>query len=66
LSVPIRRWRRHSGRSKTFAAHGLHGLSLIVALTDQHTRGVTAVHVVPVDFLCTQIDASFDDFRIAR
>ena len=30
---------------KTFAAHGLHGLSAIAALTAQHTRGVTAVHV---------------------
>jgi hydroxymethylpyrimidine/phosphomethylpyrimidine kinase len=49
---------------KTFAAHGLHGLSAIAALTAQHTRGVTAVHVPPVDFLRAQIDACFDDFRI--
>ena len=49
---------------KTFAAHGLHGLSAIAALTAQHTRGVTAVHVPPVDFLGAQIDACFDDFRI--
>ena len=49
---------------KTFAAHGLHGLSAIAALTAQHTRGVTAVHVPPVDFLREQIDACFDDFRI--
>src|SRR3546814_3245185 len=33
---------------KTFAAHGVHGLSAIAALTAQHTRGVTAVHVPPV------------------
>jgi hydroxymethylpyrimidine/phosphomethylpyrimidine kinase len=49
---------------KTFAALGLHGLSAIAALTAQHTRGVTAVHVPPVDFLRAQIDACFDDFRI--
>jgi hydroxymethylpyrimidine/phosphomethylpyrimidine kinase len=49
---------------KTFAAHGLHGLSAIAALTAQNTRGVTAVHVPPRDFLRAQIDACFDDFRI--
>jgi hydroxymethylpyrimidine/phosphomethylpyrimidine kinase len=49
---------------KTFAAHGVHGLSAIAALTAQNTRGVIAVHVPPVDFLRAQIDACFDDFRI--
>jgi len=49
---------------KTFAAHGVHGLSAIAALTAQHTRGVTAVHVPPVEFLVAQIDACFDDFSI--
>ena len=49
---------------KTFAAHGVHGLSAIAALTAQHTRGVTAVHVPPVSFLRAQIDACFEDFRI--
>ena len=49
---------------KTFAAHGVHGLSAIAALTAQHTRGVTAVSVPPVDFLRAQIDACFEDFAI--
>ncbi len=49
---------------KTFAAHGVHGLSAIAALTAQHTRGVMAVHVPPAAFLRAQIDACFDDFRI--
>ena len=49
---------------KTFAAHGVHGLCAIAALTAQHTRGVSAVHVPPVEFLRAQIDACFDDFRI--
>jgi len=50
---------------KTFAAHGVHGLSAIAALTAQHTRGVTAVHLPPVEFLRAQLDAVFDDFNIA-
>jgi hydroxymethylpyrimidine/phosphomethylpyrimidine kinase len=49
---------------KTFAAHRVHGLSAIAALTAQDTRGVAAVHVPPVAFLRAQVDASFDDFRI--
>jgi hydroxymethylpyrimidine/phosphomethylpyrimidine kinase len=49
---------------KTFAAHRVHGLSAIAALTAQHTRGVTAVHVPDVGFLRAQADASFDDFDI--
>ena len=49
---------------KAFAAHGVHGLSAIAALTAQNTRGVTAVHVPPVAFLRAQLDALFDDFRI--
>ena len=49
---------------KTFAAHRVHGLSALAALTAQHTRGVTAVHAPPAAFLRAQIDACFDDFRI--
>jgi hydroxymethylpyrimidine/phosphomethylpyrimidine kinase len=49
---------------KTFAAHRVHGLSAIAALTAQHTRGVTAVHVPSMDFLRAQLDACFDDFEI--
>ncbi|MGO4779370.1 bifunctional hydroxymethylpyrimidine kinase/phosphomethylpyrimidine kinase, partial [Lysobacter sp. 2RAB21] len=49
---------------KTFAAHRVHGLSAIAALTAQHTRGVSAVHVPDTGFLRAQIDACFDDFDI--
>jgi len=49
---------------KAFAAHRVHGLSAIAALTAQNTRGVTAVHVPPVAFLRAQLDACFDDFDI--
>ena len=50
---------------KAFAAHGVHGLSAIAALTAQHTRGVTAVQVPDTGFLRAQIDACFDDFHVA-
>ena len=49
---------------KTFAAHRVHGLSAIAALTAQHTRGVIAVNVPPMEFLRAQLDACFDDFDI--
>ena len=49
---------------KTFAAHRVHGLSAIAALTAQHTRGVTAIEVPSVGFLRAQIDACFDDFQV--
>jgi hydroxymethylpyrimidine/phosphomethylpyrimidine kinase len=49
---------------KTFAAHRVHGLSAIAALTAQHTRGVSEVHVPPVDFLRAQLDACFEDFDV--
>jgi len=50
---------------KTFHAHGVHGLSAIAAITSQNTRGVTAVHPVPLAHVRSQIDAVFDDFPIA-
>ena len=49
---------------KTFAAHRVHGLSAIAALTAQHTRGVVAVESPPLPFLRAQIAACFDDFDI--
>ena len=47
-----------------FAAHRVHGLSAIAALTAQNTEGVRAVHVPPSAFLRAQVDACFDDFRV--
>jgi hydroxymethylpyrimidine/phosphomethylpyrimidine kinase len=49
---------------KTFAAHGMHGLTAIAALTAQNTRDVRAVHVPPTGFLRAQIEACFEDFDI--
>lgn len=49
---------------KTFHARGVHGLSVIAAITSQNTRGVTAVHTVPLKHIRSQLDAVFDDFAI--
>ncbi|RUL79874.1 bifunctional hydroxymethylpyrimidine kinase/phosphomethylpyrimidine kinase [Dyella choica] len=50
---------------KTFHAHGVHGLSAIAAITSQNTRGVTAVHPVPLTHIRSQLEAVFDDFPVA-
>ena len=42
---------------KTFQQFGCFGTSAIVALTAQNTRGVTGVHLVPVDFVALQLAA---------
>jgi hydroxymethylpyrimidine/phosphomethylpyrimidine kinase len=49
---------------KTFAAHGLHGLSAIAALTAQNTCEVRAVHTPEPAFLRAQLEVLFADFRI--
>jgi hydroxymethylpyrimidine/phosphomethylpyrimidine kinase len=49
---------------KTFHAHEVHGLSVIAAITSQNTRGVTAIHSVPLKHIQSQIEALFDDFPI--
>ena len=49
---------------KTFSALGVYGCSVIVALTAQNTRAVTAIHDVPAAFVTAQIDAVFSDIRV--
>ncbi len=49
---------------KTFAALGVHGASAITALTAQNTRGVSAVHAPPPDFVAAQIEAVLSDLDI--
>jgi hydroxymethylpyrimidine/phosphomethylpyrimidine kinase len=49
---------------KTFAAFGVYGASAITALTAQNTKGVTAIHQVPADFVTAQIDAVFGDLDV--
>ena len=49
---------------KTFAALGVYGASAITALTAQNTKGVTGIHLVPAEFLRSQIDAVFGDIEV--
>ena len=49
---------------KAFAAAGVHGSSVLVALTAQNTAAVTAVHELPPDFIRAQLEAVFDDIGV--
>jgi hydroxymethylpyrimidine/phosphomethylpyrimidine kinase len=46
---------------KTFHQFGVFGTSVLVAITAQNTRGVSAVHAIPHDVVDAQIDAVADD-----
>jgi len=50
---------------KTFHAFGVFGTSALTAITAQNTRGVTAIHPVPLDVVRAQIDAVVSDLRPA-
>jgi hydroxymethylpyrimidine kinase/phosphomethylpyrimidine kinase len=50
---------------KTFAALGVYGASVITALTAQNSRGVHAVHEVPVEVVEAQLAAIMDDQGLA-
>ena len=47
----------------TFAAHGVHGATVVVAGTAQNTRGVRSVEPFSVSFLTRQLDAVFEDLH---
>jgi len=49
---------------KTFAAHGVYGMSVITAVTAQNTQGVFAVQDVSRDVIAKQIEAIFDDITV--
>lgn len=49
---------------KTFSALGTYGASVITALTAQNTRGVSAIHRVPGEFITQQMEAVFSDLDI--
>ena len=49
---------------RTFAALGVHGATVLAALTAQNTMGVTAIHDVPPDFIAAQIDAVYSDLDV--
>lgn len=46
---------------KTFAAHGVFGMSVITAVTAQNTMGVTAVQDILPEIIAKQIAAIFED-----
>ncbi len=46
---------------KTIAANGCYGMSVLTALTAQNTRGVFAIHPVPVDFVQKQLQVVLCD-----
>lgn len=50
---------------KTFAAHGVFGMSVITAVTAQNTQGVFAVQDITPSIIAKQIDAVFDDIAVA-
>lgn len=49
---------------KTFSALGVYGASVITALTAQNTRGVSAIHDVPPEFVAAQMEAVFSDLAV--
>jgi hydroxymethylpyrimidine/phosphomethylpyrimidine kinase len=50
---------------KTFAAVRTYGVSVITAVTAQHTRAVLDVFALPAEFVGAQLDAVLDDFPVA-
>jgi hydroxymethylpyrimidine/phosphomethylpyrimidine kinase len=46
---------------KTFHAFGAFGTTVVTAVTAQNTRGVTAVHPVPLSVVAAQLDAVMTD-----
>ncbi len=50
---------------KTFQDHRVFGMTAIVALTAQNTRGVTWVEPVPLIGVRAQLDAIFDDIAVS-
>ena len=49
---------------KAFSARGTYGMAVLTALTAQNTTGVSAVHLVPPDFVAQQIADVFADVRV--
>ena len=49
---------------RTFAAFGVHGTTVVTALTAQNTIGVDAVWNTPVDLVLSQASAVLEDFDV--
>jgi hydroxymethylpyrimidine/phosphomethylpyrimidine kinase len=52
------------GDLKTFAAHGVYGVSAITAITAQNTTGVILTQALTADLVTAQIEAVAGDFAI--
>ncbi|AEH53439.1 MAG: bifunctional hydroxymethylpyrimidine kinase/phosphomethylpyrimidine kinase [Heyndrickxia faecalis] len=50
---------------KTFEERGVYGMSVIVAVTAQNTKGVQGIFPMPVDSIVRQMESIADDFSIA-
>jgi len=50
---------------KTFAAHGIYGVTAITSVTAQNTRAICGVVDLPPEFVRSQIEALAEDFEIA-
>jgi len=49
---------------RTFAAHGLYGISTITAVTAQSPSRITATHIIPSEIITAQMNTVFDDIDI--
>ncbi|WAW15409.1 bifunctional hydroxymethylpyrimidine kinase/phosphomethylpyrimidine kinase [Peptostreptococcus equinus] len=49
---------------KTFAAHGVYGMSAITAVTAQNTMGVNLIENISPEMILAQIDAVFTDIEV--
>jgi len=49
---------------KTFSALGAYGCAVLTALTAQNTQDVTAIHLVPTDFVTAQLDTLVRDVHL--
>jgi hydroxymethylpyrimidine/phosphomethylpyrimidine kinase len=50
---------------KTFAAFGIHGTSVITAVTAQNVDAIRAIHHLPADIVTAQMDAVFEGYDVA-
>ena len=49
---------------KTFAAHGVYGMSVIVSVVAENTERVISIEDISPKVICDQIDAVFTDIEV--
>lgn len=50
---------------KAMSANGVYGVTVVTSITAQNTKGVMAVHDLPVSIIEQQLEAVFGDFEIS-